>query len=394
MDEPILWALALTALVAVAVALVVIGQLAQVRREVAAAATAQRSEQSETLRWLTDQLTGVLDRFHRQVGDLERSVSDGTARFGELNRAELEATRRLVDEQVRSLTKTVERQLSESRTTLDSGLQASGATFAELRGQLGEVRQMACRMTDLATDIDRLQRILAVPKLRGVLGERGLEEILASGLPPSAWSAQYRFADGRTVDAVVRLRGRVVPIDAKFPLEAFERLAAATDERSEAAARRQLERAARARIDEIATRYVRPDEGTLDFAFLYVPAEGVYHELVAGGTPGLLAYALERRVVPVSPALLTAYLSTVLLGLRGLEVEQRAQELVGRLGALDGELGTLLEELALVSRHLANASGRLQTAERHATGLRTHLDGLVEISGPPVGRGADAEPES
>jgi DNA recombination protein RmuC len=247
---------------------------------------------------------------------------------------------------------------------MGQGLAAATETFGALQGRLGEVSSLATRMARLAASVDELGTILKVPKLRGLMGEQTLELALRQVLPEKLWSTQYRFPDGRVVDAVVRIGERLLPVDAKFPLEAFRRMVEAESEATRTDGRKELVKAVRGRIQEIAQRYIRPSEGTTDFALMFIPAEGVYGEIVgAGEISGLLDEALGKRVVPVSPASIFAFLSVVAAGMRGLEVEKRSRELVGLIAATEQEIARLREELAVLGRHLHNASQRHQEVE-------------------------------
>jgi DNA recombination protein RmuC len=194
--------------------------------------------------------------------------------------------------------------------------------FGELKGQLGQVAEMATRMESLGREIEELQGILKAPKLRGNMGEASLEEFLRQVLPPGAFEIQHRFAGGQAVDAVIRLRDHLVPVDAKFPLESFQRMVGAEDDTARKTARKEFEKSVKGRIDEIADKYIRPGEGTFEFALMYIPAENVYYEVIIkdenlGDQGSLLAYATSRRVVPVSPNSFFAYLSTIATGLKG-----------------------------------------------------------------------------
>lgn len=269
----------------------------------------------------------------------------------------------------------LEGRLEASHRTMTDGLEGTTRLFGEVSSRFGEVREMATRVHELAQGVHELEEILKVPKLRGLLGEATLEALLDRVLPRHFWELQHRFADGRTVDAVIRLRDRLVPIDAKYPLEAYRRLAQAEDDAERRRARAELDRTVRERVDEIAARYIRPDEGTLDFALMYVPAEGVYAEMldVSGA---LIDYALERHVIPTSPGAFYAYLSSIALGLRGLKVEQRAGEILAALATLEGEVERLQDDLAVTRRHLANAASRHENVERRTTGLLERLRSL------------------
>ncbi len=310
-------------------------------------------------------------------------------------RREMAAAREREDRARQELREVLERRLDEvDRRTGDSqravreSLEGATRVFGEVRGQLGQVSEMAGRVETLGRSIQELEGILKVPKLRGILGERALESLLAQVLPRPAWEVQHRFSDGRAVDAVVRVGDRLVPIDAKFPLEAFRRHLEAADDEARKAAARELQKSLRLRIEEIATRYIRPAEGTLDFALMFIPSEAVYAEMVAGEGPlaDLLEHALSRRVLPVSPSTLYAYLSTVATGLRGLEVEANARRILDGLGELDRTLARFEEEFAVVGRHLGNASSKYEDAARRLDRVRLALE--------RVGSGQDPEGEA
>jgi DNA recombination protein RmuC len=173
---------------------------------------------------------------------------------------------------------------------------------------------------------------------------------------------------------VVRLGDGLVPVDAKFPLEDFRRLLEAADDDERARARKAFIARVRKHIDDIAVKYVLPDEGTYDFALMYVPAENVYYEtIIRDEEPGLAAYAMSRKVIPVSPNSFYGYLQALVLGLRGLRIEARAREVMGQLGRLGGDLARLREDFRLVGKHLGNATQAFGAADRRLDRLDAKL---------------------
>jgi len=266
---------------------------------------------------------------------------------------------------------------------LAEGQAAQAQSLADVREQLGRLGEAARGLQAVGEAVADVRRLLQVPKLRGTLGELWLEELLRQMLPESAFELQYGFRGGDRVDAVIRLRDRLVPIDAKFPLEACQRMLAAEGDEA-VRERRAFTRTLRQRVDEIAHKYIRPDEGTYEFALMYIPAENVYYEAVIrdeDGDRGLVTYALDRKVIPVSPNTFYAYLSALVHGLRGLEVEERAREILGTLNALRQEFDKFDESYQLVGRHLANAEKQYLEAEKRASAIRGRLDGAL---GAPV----------
>lgn len=371
-DPAAVLAIALAAAAVVTVVLATVG----LHRAMARRSEALARDQAEALRWVGEQLTTTVDRFHGHLVELERRLAaDRTVAGAELQRT--------VGEQLQGVAATVAGQLAASQKALGDGFTGATEVFGRVQGQLGQLTEVASRMERLAASVDELGSILKVPKLRGLLGERSLETLLGEVLPARLWAVQHRFSDGRVVDAVVRLGDRLLPIDAKFPLESYRRLVEASDEPARRAARRELERAVKGRIDEIAGRYLRPDEGTLPLALMFIPAEGVWGEVVAGeGSESLVDYGLARRVVAVSPATLYAYLTTVALALRGLDVASGASEVLRSLAALETELARFRDEFGTVGRHLHNAVLRFAAAQARLDAVEARLQRAGGLDDP------------
>jgi len=237
---------------------------------------------------------------------------------------------------------------------------------ADVRERMAGMTGLAQQMLDHARDLGRLEDLLKPPQARGAFGEVLLEQLLAQGLPSSSWRAQHTFRTGARVDAVLELGQAIVPVDAKFPLDAFARMAGAEDEPSRAMHRRAFARDARRHLDAIADKYILPDEGTFDFALCYVPSEAVYYEFLRDepGAEPLFRYAAARRVFPVSPTTFYAYLISIGLGLRGLRVEANARRILDALQGLTGDLERLRGDFDTVGRHLGNARTRWDEAAR------------------------------
>ncbi|TVQ22831.1 MAG: DNA recombination protein RmuC [Spirochaetaceae bacterium] len=204
------------------------------------------------------------------------------------------------------------------------------------------------------SEIQRLNELFVVPQTRGAIGETLLGELLAAWLPPKGFELQYGFATGTRVDAIVRLGDRIVPIDSKFPLEAYQRYRAAGVEATNGPLPADLRRAVGRHIDDIADRYIHPELGTLSFALMYIPSDRVYTDLFAARASDLLSDALRRSVVPVGPSTLFLYLQTVAYGLRGLAIPADAQRLVEQLDRLHTELDRLAKQFRVAGGHLRN----------------------------------------
>jgi len=286
------------------------------------------------------------------------------------------------------------RALADTRQAMDTRLDGAARVIGDVSQHLGRLDEAAKRIFDVGRDIAGLQDILRAPKLRGNLGELFLGDLLAQILPPDHYQLQYPFRSGEKVDAIIRLRAGLVPVDAKFPLENFQRLARAATDDERLAARRVFVKDVKTHVDAIAAKYIRTDEGTFDFALMYIPAENVYYAAIVkddefGGDAALFQYALARRVIPVSPNSFYAYLQTILLGLKGLRVEESARQIINNLGRLQKELETFGEAFRLVGQHLQNAQKKFDEADKRfakVEGKLDQIDGVVHgLEAPPAG---------
>lgn len=248
--------------------------------------------------------------------------------------------------------------LQKGHATLTQSLQSTSDTLNKLHGQIGQIITASSQMQKVGDEVKRLQEILASPKLRGGLGEWSLDNLLSQILPQGSYELQYSFKDGQKVDALVKLADYAVPIDAKFTLSNFEQLLKADTDEQRVRLRKKFHSDVIDRIDEIAEKYIRPAEGTVDFALMYIPAENVYYEVIIqypDDAKNILQYALDKKVVPVSPNLLYAYLMTVAMGLHGLQIEKQAAEIRQNLKTLTGSLVDFTATWDVLGKHIHNA---------------------------------------
>jgi DNA recombination protein RmuC len=272
----------------------------------------------------------------------------------------------------------VDRRLEAMTSTLDRRLEGTAQTAGDIQRRLGELGRANEEILARANELKRLEQALRPPKARGGLGELLLENLLRDRLPPDAFQAQYTFRSGERVDAVIKVDQRLVPVDAKFPLDNFERLADAETDEHRALAEKAFARDLKNHVDAIASKYIRPDEGTFDFALMYLPSEAVYYELACGKTGALLTYAHEKRVVPVSPTTLTAQLQVIALGLRGMQIEQRAQEVMAYCAQLQQDFGRFRDDFHVVGKHLGHAQSKYGEAERRLGRFESKLEQAAE----------------
>ncbi len=262
---------------------------------------------------------------------------------------------------------------TEAQKAVSAELKASTETLGRIHRQIGEVQQFG---RDLSEATHTIERILGGAQTRGSLGEVTLERMLSDALPQANYETQHRFSTGEVVDAAVHFHEKYLPIDSKFPLDDYRKLVEEGEE-----ARKGFAQAVRAHADSIAKKYILPDEGTLDIALMYVPSESVYYELLmtsdAKGAP-LDAYCRSKGVIPVSPNSLYAHLSVILMGLRGMQIEENARRLLDSLAGLKKQFETFSEVYEKLGTHLRNAQQSYSEANRKLERARTSLDQMAQ----------------
>lgn len=271
----------------------------------------ENGQDSASLLALQQQLTDTVMRLQESLGLNLKNVTDGiNARLGE-NKSVIEGTNRRLDE--------------------------AGRYMLDLKDRLGSLSEKTAALSAIGKDISRLSDVFQSPKLRGNLGELILENLLSQIMPAGSFALQHPFSDGSRVDAALMAGGRIVPVDSKFPLENFRRFYdTAIPEEQRARLKKDFSNDVKKHIDKIAEKYVRPDEGTFDFALMYIPSETIYYEIITqdeklGEGNAIIDHARAKRVIPVSPSSFYAYLQVILFGLKGMEIEKNAQEIQERL---------------------------------------------------------------
>lgn len=284
-----------------------------------------------------------------------------------------------VTEQLSSVTM----QLHSSTGQISSRMDNAARAVSEVRQTLGELSKATEQVFELGRSISGLEEILKAPKLRGGLGEFFLGDLLSQLLPSEHYEFQYPFRNGARVDAVIKLKDGIVPIDSKFPLENFRRITEAASDEARKNAKKKFISDCKKHIDSIASAYIRPEEGTLNFALMYIPAENVYYEMIIkdedlGDEKLLSSFAFAKRVIPVSPNSFYAYLQTILIGLRGLEIGDKAGHILAHLNGLKGEFERFMSDMETLGRHVTNAKTKSDEIQRKAERFNDRLSSLGE----------------
>jgi DNA recombination protein RmuC len=283
--------------------------------------------------------------------------------------------------------------VNESKSFLAHRVSATEQAARDVSTHLGKLSEATVAMQRTNEEIASFQKMLRSPKVRGSFGEVLLANVLADVLPADRYELQYTFrATQEVADAVIYLQdGYCVAIDAKFPLANYERLHAAVDEEGKSAARREFLRDVKKHIAAIGSKYIVPQEKTLEYAFMYIPLEGVYYEIMIHDKEGesLWQYCLTHKVLPVSPNSFLAYLQTVLIGLRGMRIQQQAKEILETLGQMRRDFTKFGEQFSMVGTHLANAKNRYDDSARQLDRMGTrleHIDATAPTAAlPPSG---------
>ncbi|MBR0494559.1 MAG: DNA recombination protein RmuC [Treponema sp.] len=257
----------------------------------------------------------------------------------------------------------------------------SHSPLSEIQQKLGSLEAAANQMQEIGREVGSLKSVLHAPKLRGNFGEYLLYNLLKDTLPPKNFAVQHQFSDGSAVDAIIRLGKNIIPVDSKFPLESFERYLASSDSESKKKAKAEFTRSVKGRIDEISKKYIRPQEGTFDFALMYIPSEGVYYEILTNDTQKgyeLFDYAMKSRVIPVSPNTFYAYLMSIVYGLKGMKIEEQAESIIKKISGIQKSFADLTEEITTLGKHLSNASAKFSEVKEKSEKIERQISNISE----------------
>lgn len=306
-----------------------------------------RSEFAQTLKHSTDvmfeSLRATTENINSQLGIVRQSLQQTTEQFNQ--------------------------QLSAQTSTIGSRLDNAARVIQDLQKSQGQLMQAGEEIKQLGQSMQKLEELLKAPKLRGGLGELLLEDLLKQVLPAANYAVQYRFRSGNTVDAVIKTANGIIPIDSKFPLENFRKMTEAQSENEKKAAYKTFVSDVKKHIDTISQKYILPDEGTFDFALMYIPAENIYYETVIknevfGDANTIYDFCVGKRVFAVSPNTFYPTLQVIALGFKGMEVEKSAKTIIQNLTRLQAELTKFEDDFETVGKHLNNAKNKYDEATR------------------------------
>lgn len=269
------------------------------------------------------------------------------------------------------LRRTVDDKLSETHRTTQHQINQSARQIADVVAGLTKLEETNKQVVNFSAQLQNLQDILKNPKQRGILGEYYLKEILENVLPPNAYQVQYGFKNGDIVDAVVFVQKKIIPIDSKFSLENYERIINCKDGEERGQLEKMFKQDLKNRIDET-SKYIKPEEGTMDFAFMFIPSEAIYYDLLVNkvgavkvNTTDLIQYAIrDKKVIIVSPTSFHAYLQTVLQGLRALQIEESAKQIRTNVEKLGKHISAYQEFLKKLGNSLSTTVNHYNFAHK------------------------------
>lgn len=312
------------------------------------------------------------------------------AKFLEFSRHMGDQLNRVTEQLDKRLRENV-RAVNESKSFLVERVSHTERAVREVSAGLGKLGEATDALKKSADEITNFQQLLKNPKVRGGFGEILLTNLLSEILPSDYYALQFQIkSTGEIADAIIRFQdGNIVAIDAKFPLANYEAYAKENDETKKRQARTLLARDIKKHVQDISRKYISPSDRTFDFAFMYIPMEGIYYETMVKELSGesLGDFCLKNRVVPVSPNSFLAYLHTVLIGLRGLKIQQQAKEILQNLSQVRHDFGRFGEDFATVGKHLTNAKNKFEESSRHLDKFTNRLDQIENLAAPKLEEG-------
>lgn len=268
---------------------------------------------------------------------------------------ELVAWLKEMGKRVETSTQEVDKKLTESMKNFNQRLDKAAYVIAQVQKNIGE-------FSEIGRSMKELQEFLQSPKLRGNIGEQVLKDLLQQFLPKEAFVIQYGFKNGERIDAVVKTSQGLIPVDAKFPMRNFRQMTKEDSKEKKEKIKKEFVRDVKKHINDIAKKYILTQEGTVDYAIMYIPSESVYYEVI--NNQDLFDFAGKKRVLPVSPMSFYAYLKAILMSFEGQKIEKRAREILSLLHSLQKDYEKADEALSILNRHITNAYNQINNVSK------------------------------
>ena len=308
----------------------------------------------------------------KELGKLAPKEDSTLTEWLKTMQTSIENTNKALNEAMRGQTSDVSKLLQANTKQLNDRLDTAARVIGDLKQNLGE-------MSEVGKGIRSLQEFLQSPKLRGNIGEQVLTDMIGQTFPKNSFHLQYQFRSGVKVDAVLKTDAGLLCVDSKFPMENFTKMHKGETEAARNAAKRDFIADVRKHVNDINKKYILPEEGTMDFALMYIPSEAVYYEIA--NMEELMDYARKQRVYPVSPNTLYAHLQVLLLSFQGKELEQKSRQVFQLLRAIQKDYSKVEENLSILSKHVGNAYNMMSNVSGSFTLLGQKLSQTQMLGG-------------
>jgi len=286
--------------------------------------------------------------------------------LGSINAKTDDTSLQMLNQNIVALQSNMQQKIDITNRAINERLDNAARVISEVNRELGS-------MSQIGNQLRSFQDFLKAPKLRGGLGEQGLKTILSQSLPNDLYKMQYKFRNNQAVDAVVKIEAGIIPIDSKFPLEEFNNFLKSENESEKTIYLKDFARSFKKHVDDISKKYILPDEGTVDFAFMYLPSETLFFEIV-NNQPSLLDYANRSKIIPASPSSFSYYLKTIMIGLEGKKITEMSKQILSTLKIIQSENKKFGEGLGILDSHISNAR---KTMDRVSSGYEK-LSGKID----------------
>lgn len=292
----------------------------------------------------------VIVLLNRKLSLLQKNSTDATMlEWLKSMQTSLESTNKTLNSALNSNTDQMVRTLQENSKQLNERLDKAAQVIAGVGKEVGQ-------MSEIGRSMKELQEFLKSPKMRGNIGEEILKDLIAQLFPKNSFYLQYQFKSGEKVDAAIKTDAGILPIDSKFPMENYQKMVKSEIQSEKESFQKEFTRDVKKHIDTISKKYILPDEGTMDFALMYLPSESVFYELC--NMMDIMNYARKQRVYIVSPSTLYVHLQTILLSFEGKKIETRSKEVFRLLRSIQIEYDKVNENMGILGKHLGNASAQ------------------------------------
>ncbi|MEA3355253.1 MAG: DNA recombination protein RmuC [Patescibacteria group bacterium] len=272
---------------------------------------------------------------------------------------------------IKSLERTVNQTLHQSSVEMSKRLDKATKVISSLQKEAGQ-------FSEVSRSMQELNEFLRSPKLRGNIGEEVLKDLISQMFPKNSFHLQYSFKSGVKVDAAIKTDAGILPIDSKFPMENFQKLAKSKDKKEQKLWRKAFVKDVKKHIKTISEKYILPEEGTMDFALMYIPSEAVYYEIA--NLPELSDFARKKRVYAVSPSTLYAHLQMILLSFEGKKIQSKSREIFSLLRAIQRDYSKVQEKLTTLGSHIFNSYNKFSEVARAYTLIGQKLESTRSIA--------------